>query len=45
MGRRKRRTFTTAYKTKDALEALKERKTLAELASVSSPEKLVQTKC
>lgn len=33
MGRRKRRTFTTAFKTKVALEALKERKTLAELAS------------
>ena len=33
MGRRKRRTFTTAFKIKVALEALKERKTLAELAS------------
>ena len=33
MGRRKRRTFTTKFKTKVALEALQERKTLAELAS------------
>ena len=33
MSRRKRRTFTTAFKTKVALEALKERKTLAEFAS------------
>jgi len=33
MGRRKRRTFTKEFKTKVALEALKERKTTAELAS------------
>lgn len=33
MTRRKRRTFNKAFKTKVALEALKERKTLAQLAS------------
>ena len=32
MGRRKKRTFSTSFKTRVALEALKERKTLAELA-------------
>lgn len=32
MGRRKRRSFTAAFKTRVALEALQERKTLAELA-------------
>jgi len=33
MGRRKRRDFSAKFKTMVALEALKERKTLAELAS------------
>lgn len=33
MGRRKRRTFSREFKVRVALEALKEQKTLAELAS------------
>jgi len=32
MGRRKKRTFSTSFKTRIALEALQERKTLTELA-------------